>query len=153
MKLAMTRWTSSAQRQSLLGFLIAFTPSSFCVAILRLDHGRQISTTKWAEWCPLLTQYGHRWPESRQGGLEHHTGQGRLWLRRHPSRNDQSMFHSFLQHLKFTCSQDTMVNEQDYVELGLSCADICRALDRGMNGKELEDLSKSACDAINQLTM
>ena len=45
-----------------------------------------------------------------------------------------------------------MVNEQDYVELGLSCADICRALERGMNGKKLNDLSKSVCDAINQLT-
>ena len=44
-----------------------------------------------------------------------------------------------------------MVNEQDYVELGLSCADICRALDRGMDGKKLDDLSKSVCDAINQL--
>ena len=45
-----------------------------------------------------------------------------------------------------------MANEADYVELGLSCADICRALDRGMNGKKLNDLSQSVCDAINQLT-
>jgi len=45
-----------------------------------------------------------------------------------------------------------MANEADYVELGLSCADICRALERGMNGKKLDDLSKSVCDAINQLT-
>jgi hypothetical protein len=45
-----------------------------------------------------------------------------------------------------------MANEQDYVELGLSCADICRALDRGMNGKKLGDLSQSVCEAINQLT-
>ena len=52
---------------------------------------------------------------------------------------------------KFTKNQDTMANEKDYVELGLSCADICQALDRGMNGKELDDLSKSVCDAINQL--
>ena len=44
-----------------------------------------------------------------------------------------------------------MVNKQDYVELGLFCADICTALDRGMNGKEMEDLSRSVCDAINQL--
>ena len=51
-----------------------------------------------------------------------------------------------------TLSQDSMANEMDYVELGLSCADICRALDRGMNGKKLNDLSKSVCDAINQLT-
>ena len=45
-----------------------------------------------------------------------------------------------------------MANEADYVEVGLFCAEICRALDRGMNGKKLEDLSQSACDAINQLT-
>jgi len=44
-----------------------------------------------------------------------------------------------------------MANEADYVELGLSCADICRALERGMNGKQLDGLSKSVCDAINQL--
>ena len=49
-------------------------------------------------------------------------------------------------------SQDTMANEADYVELGLSCADICRALERGMNGKKLRDLSQSVCDAINRLT-
>jgi len=45
-----------------------------------------------------------------------------------------------------------MVNEQEYVELGLSCADICRALDRGMSGKKLDDLSQSVCEAISQLT-
>ena len=46
-----------------------------------------------------------------------------------------------------------MANEADYVGLGLSCADICRALESGMSGKKLDDLSKSVCDAINQLTM
>ena len=45
-----------------------------------------------------------------------------------------------------------MINELDYVDLGLFCADICRALDRGMNGKKLNVLSQSVCDAINQLT-
>ena len=45
-----------------------------------------------------------------------------------------------------------MANETDYVELGLFCSDICKALERGMNGKRLEDLSQSVCDAINQLT-
>ena len=45
-----------------------------------------------------------------------------------------------------------MINALDYVELGLFCADICKALDRGMNGKKLGDLSQSVCDAINQLT-
>ena len=45
-----------------------------------------------------------------------------------------------------------MTNETDYVDLGLACADVCRALDRGMSGKKLDDLSRSVCEAINQLT-
>jgi len=45
-----------------------------------------------------------------------------------------------------------MINALDYVELRLFCSDICRALDRGIDGKKLEDLSLSVCDAINQLT-
>ena len=45
-----------------------------------------------------------------------------------------------------------MVNEEDYVELGLTCADVCTALDRGLNGKRLEDLNNSVCEAIKQLT-
>ena len=45
-----------------------------------------------------------------------------------------------------------MVNEEDYVELGIICADVCTALDRGSNGKQLNELNNSACEAINQLT-
>ena len=45
-----------------------------------------------------------------------------------------------------------MINRQDYVELGLACAEICTVLGRGMNGKRLDDLSQSVCDAIAQLT-
>ena len=45
-----------------------------------------------------------------------------------------------------------MANDEDYVDLGLCCADICRALDRGMDGKRLDDLSHSVREAINQLT-
>ena len=52
----------------------------------------------------------------------------------------------------FTCIQDSMANKADYVELGLACADVCRALDRGMNGKKLDHLSLSVCEAIAQLT-
>ena len=52
----------------------------------------------------------------------------------------------------FTFLQDTMANDQEYVDLGLSCADICKALERGMGDKKLNDLSESVCDAINQLT-
>ena len=45
-----------------------------------------------------------------------------------------------------------MSNEQDYVDLGLNCADICVALDQGMGRKRLEDLSQSVREAVNQLT-
>ena len=52
----------------------------------------------------------------------------------------------------FTCKQDSMVNKAEYVELGLACADVCRALDRGLNGKKLDGLSQSVFEAIMQLT-
>ena len=54
--------------------------------------------------------------------------------------------------LQFAFIQDSMANEEDYVGLGLNCADICKALDRGVNGKKSDDLSPSVCEAINQLT-
>ena len=49
-------------------------------------------------------------------------------------------------------TQDAMINQMDYVELGLACAEVCTALDRGLNGKRLNDLNNSVCEAINQLT-
>ena len=54
---------------------------------------------------------------------------------------------------KLTRSQDSMLNELDYVDLGLFCADICKALEQGMGGKSLDDLSRSVRDAINKLTL
>ena len=51
----------------------------------------------------------------------------------------------------FTRRQDTMANEQDFIDIGLSCVDICKALERGMGDKSLDDLSKSVCEAITQL--
>jgi len=45
-----------------------------------------------------------------------------------------------------------MTNQTDYVELGLACADVCTALDRGLNGKRLNELNNSVCEAIKQLT-
>ena len=52
--------------------------------------------------------------------------------------------------LKYT--QDAMINQMDYVELGLACAEVCTALDRGLNGKRLDDLNDAVCEAIKQLT-
>jgi hypothetical protein len=45
-----------------------------------------------------------------------------------------------------------MASERDYVELGLSCADVSQVLDRGLNGRQLADLSQSVLGAIEQLT-
>ena len=44
-----------------------------------------------------------------------------------------------------------MANKSDYVELGLASADVCKALERGMNGKKLDDLDQSVREAIEQL--
>ena len=46
-----------------------------------------------------------------------------------------------------------MINEVDYVDLGLACADVCRVLDRGMNGRRVDELSHSVVEAIEQLTV
>ena len=46
-----------------------------------------------------------------------------------------------------------MINKTDYVELGLACADVGRALDRGLNGRRVDELSQSVFEAIGQLTM
>ena len=54
---------------------------------------------------------------------------------------------------QFTSLQDFMANEGAYAKLGLYCADICTALGRGVDGKSLNDLSRSVCEAINQLTV
>ena len=54
---------------------------------------------------------------------------------------------------RLTSLQDSVANKQDYLELGLNCADICGVLDRGMNGKRPDDFNQSVCKAISQLTM
>ena len=45
-----------------------------------------------------------------------------------------------------------MVNEVDYVELGLACADLCQALGRGIKGREKDQSSQPVLKAIGQLT-
>jgi len=45
-----------------------------------------------------------------------------------------------------------MANKTDYVELGLACARVCEALDRGMKGRRADELSGSVFEAIEQLT-
>ncbi|KAF9785548.1 hypothetical protein BJ322DRAFT_1108988 [Thelephora terrestris] len=49
--------------------------------------------------------------------------------------------------------RDSMANRGDYVALGLACADICRALERGLDGRRANQLNGSVIQAIEQLTM
>ena len=53
---------------------------------------------------------------------------------------------------RFTRIQDTMTNKTDYLELGLVCADVCKALQRGMNGRGMDGFGQSVQEAITQLT-
>lgn len=49
--------------------------------------------------------------------------------------------------------QDSRLNEEEYIKLGIAYAQVCIALSRGANGKHLEDLNQSVSEAIVQLTM
>ena len=44
-----------------------------------------------------------------------------------------------------------MIKEADCIELGLACAQVCQALEQGMNGRQQEQLSGSTLEAIEQL--
>ena len=44
-----------------------------------------------------------------------------------------------------------MANEQDCVDLGILCANVCDVLRRGTGGKTADELSESVRDAINRL--
>lgn len=54
-------------------------------------------------------------------------------------------------HLSANRVQDSMANRVDYVELGFACADVCKALDRGMNGRRADQFGRSVFQAIEQL--
>jgi hypothetical protein len=52
---------------------------------------------------------------------------------------------------ELTFIQDSDIDE-DYAQLGFSCADVCRALDRGLDGTRTNELSPSVFRVIEQLT-
>jgi hypothetical protein len=47
--------------------------------------------------------------------------------------------------------QDTMANDQDYVELGQACADVCQALYQRLKGRQSNEINQSVFDAIGNL--
>ena len=44
-----------------------------------------------------------------------------------------------------------MVNDLTYYEIALGCADVCNALDRGISGRRVDELSQSVLVAIEKL--
>ena len=45
-----------------------------------------------------------------------------------------------------------MANDQDYVDLGRACGDICQVLYRRLKGRRVDGLTQSVLDAIGDLT-
>ena len=52
---------------------------------------------------------------------------------------------------QFTIIQNTMGNKDDFADLGLFCAHVCKALNRGLDGKDSANLGKPVHAAIEQL--
>ena len=44
-----------------------------------------------------------------------------------------------------------MANDKDYFELGISCAQVCQALDGGLEGRHLDEINQHALDAVRDL--
>ena len=46
-----------------------------------------------------------------------------------------------------------MIERGDCVQLALACVDVCRALDRGLDDRQADQLSGSVFEAIHQQTV
>ena len=53
---------------------------------------------------------------------------------------------------ELTVMQDSTANKEDLLDLGRSCVDVCKALERGLEGRQQDELSPSMLNAIEQLT-
>jgi hypothetical protein len=45
-----------------------------------------------------------------------------------------------------------MANDQDYIDLGRACGDVCQVLHRRLNGRRLDGLTQAVLDGIGDLT-
>ena len=44
-----------------------------------------------------------------------------------------------------------MANDQDYIDLGLAFDGVCKALDRGLDGRRPDEISQTVLGAIEEL--
>jgi len=100
------------------------------------------TTASGAGRCYLGVECGHRSLGSRKRSLEYCAGQSCFWLCRCYPHNDQSELPSGFslidRRLRYT--QDTMIEQVDYVELGAS---LCRRLYHPRPGTEREEVERS----------
>ena len=45
-----------------------------------------------------------------------------------------------------------MANDQDFINLGRACANVCQALCQRLKGRQLDELNQFVLDAIAELT-
>jgi hypothetical protein len=135
-------------------FLSAWhVPHNPLVKISSSNHGRDEVQTA-AGRCPLNFERSHRSRKSCESSLCYRPSTSCFQFCQCRPDYDPSEFPPPTRRCSIlTCVKDLMANELDYIELGLSCADVCQALDRGTNGKRLDELNKSVLSAIGQLTV
>ena len=49
--------------------------------------------------------------------------------------------------------EDSIISKAEYVELGVTCADVCETIDLGMDRRQEGQLSQSVLEAIEKPTM
>ena len=123
--------------------------------ITSFDDGLNLNlpATKRARRRPLSVRCSYPSFDPRKGYMWCTASSSRSRFRCCPAHYDQGTIPPTPQRLVLILvSQDCMTNRQDYVELGISCGDVCQALDRGLNGRRLDELSQSVLGAIGKLT-
>ena len=136
-------------------FFLTVAPNPSLLSTTTFGDGFRLPTTRGARQYSFKAKSRYRCPRHREGYLHHRPSPSRFRFRLRPFDHSQGILLSRSVEMGFllTSVQDFMANEEGYVQLGLHCAEICKAIDRGMNGKRLDDLSQSVCEAINQLTL
>jgi len=63
-----------------------------------------------------------------------------------------SFYFAKIHHRLIERTQDSIIDEKDYFNLGLACNTVCTALDLGLRGKRVGELNGPVLNAMSQLT-
>ena len=122
--------------------------------ITKLDDGFNIPDAKRERYRSLDDRCVYPINKPCEGYMRYPPGSNRPRFCQRPPDDDQGTTALIPRHLNFelTLIQDSVANKQGFVELGRSCADVCKTLGRGLEGRELDDLSDPLMEAIGGLT-